>query len=92
VVKRDPMAVSKVMEYIDYGVFGTCTNFGDLTNATEQLAGCADASRGLFGGGRISGVNTAIIEFITIQNENNDAESFGDLTLARRGIASGVQG
>lgn len=85
------MAAVKVMEYIDYGVFGTCENFGDLTNNQEQLAGCADATRGLFGGGRI-GTNTKVIEYITIQNENNDATDFGELTVARRGIASGVQG
>ena len=85
------MAGSKVMDYIDYATIGTCTSFGDLTNAQEQLAGCADATRGLFGGGRISGSNTNIIEYITIQSVGN-ATDFGDLTEARRGIASGVQG
>jgi len=85
------MAASKVMDYIDYAVVGTCTSFGDLTNATEQLGGCADATRGLFGGGRIGGSNTDIIEYITIQTTGNGTD-FGDLTDARRGIASGVQG
>ena len=36
--------------------------------------------------------NTKVIEYITIQNENNNAQDFGELTVGRRGIASGVQG
>ena len=89
VVKRDIMAV-KTMDFIDYGSVGTCTSFGDLTNEQEQLAGCADATRGILGGGRISSVNTAILEYITMASTGN-ASSFGDLTEARRGVA-GVQG
>jgi len=85
------MANTKVMDFIEYATVGTCTSFGDLTNAQRGLAGCADASRGCFAGGRISGVNTDIIEYITIQT-TGDAADFGDLTVARRGIASGVQG
>ena len=88
-VKRDTMAVN-TMDYIDYGNFGTCSDFGDLTALQEQLAGCADATRGILGGGRISSTNTAILVYITLAS-TGVAESFGDLTEARRGVA-GVQG
>jgi len=85
------MAVLKSIEYITILTKSAGLTFEDLRSETEMLAGCADATRGLFGGGRISGSNTTRIDKITIQT-TAESTSFGDLTEGRRGLASGVQG
>ena len=68
---------------------GNATDFGNLLSATEICSGNADSTRGLIAGGRVSGSNTNVIAYITIQSVGN-ATDFGNLTDPRRGLASGV--
>jgi hypothetical protein len=48
----------------------------------QEIAGYADATRGVFSGGNVSGVIN-VIQYITIQSTGNTSD-FGDITVARR--------
>ena len=87
---RDASAITNVIEYIDVETLGNGTDFGDLTAARGDIAGCASATRGLFMGGYTmpSYPNSNIIDFVTIASTGN-ATDFGDLTVATSGAAAG---
>jgi len=60
---------------------GDASNFGNLTLARNQLAGCSNSTRGLFGSGDATASITDVIDYITIAS-NGDAQDFGDLLAA----------
>ena len=67
--------------------FGTTTQTGEWVNITTDSPDIqTGGARGVFGGG-ISADNTNVIQYITISSTGN-AIDFGDLTVARRGIAA----
>jgi hypothetical protein len=81
---------SNVIDYITIATIGNATDFGDLIYPLGygQMAGCSDGITGLFGGGRYKYANYINnIEYITIATPGN-ATDFGDLTTARRALAS----
>jgi hypothetical protein len=62
---------------------GNATDFGDLTEARNTLAGAGDGSRGLFIGGRnASFTYVDTVDYVTIANAGN-ATDFGNLTVGR---------
>jgi hypothetical protein len=71
------------MDYVTIASTGNATTFGTLSVGRIELAGCASATRGLFGGGDSSNV----IDYITIATTGN-ATDFGDLTVARGSLAA----
>ena len=75
-----------VIDYITIATLGNATDFGDLTAVKNNLAGVSNGTRGVFGGGEITGVESNIMDYITIATTGN-AIDFGDLTVTRRGIA-----
>ena len=81
------------IEYIQIQSQGNSTTFGDLSAARFGLAGCASATRGLFGGGAEPSVRN-YIEYVTIAITSNIID-FGELTVARRdfgGLSSSTRG
>jgi hypothetical protein len=84
------MANINIIDYITIASAGNATDFGDMTAANNDAAGCSSETRGLAMGGNASGY-TATIDYITIATTGN-ASDFGDLTVARGysgGYASG---
>ena len=66
------------IEYVTIASSGNAQDFGDLTVARRDPAGCASATRGLvFAGGFPS--NTDIIDYVEISSTSN-AIDFGDTT------------
>ncbi len=74
-------ANSNVIDYVTIVTTGNATDFGDLTVARNNPAGCASQTRGLFGGGSQAGDRNEI-DYITMASAGN-ATDFGDLTVAR---------
>lgn len=74
------------IQYITIATTGNATDFGDLTQVTSSLAGSANGTRGLFGGG-YSSSNVNVIQYITIASTGN-ATDFGDLTVQRSSLGS----
>ena len=73
-----PNAATNIMQYVTIASTGNSTDFGDLTTAREMGGGAANATRGIFIGGRTpSIINTT--DFITIASTGN-ATDFGDMT------------
>ena len=75
---NDPTQTN-VIQYtmISGGVSTNSVDFGDLTAATTDISGCANATRGCFGGGLTpTRVNT--ITYVTIGTLGNSTD-FGDL-------------
>jgi len=71
---------------------GNATDFGDLTQPTFGLScgGGASSTRGVWGGGSITGGNrTNVIQYVTIATDGN-ASDFGDLTLAVDNTPAGL--
>ena len=66
------------IEYITIASTGNGTDFGNMTEAKDDLTICSNATRGIFFGGA-SASNT--IEYITIASTGNGSD-FGDLTAA----------
>lgn len=79
------------MEYITIATAGNAVDFGDLSVGRQSPDGTDNGTnnRGLIGGGHNSGSGGAQIgiEYITITTLSN-AQSFGDLTVARRTLTS----
>lgn len=57
---------------------GNATDFGDLTVSRGELAGLSSSTRGVFGGGQVSGGHSDVIDYVTIQSAGN-ATDFGNL-------------
>lgn len=79
------------IDYITIATTGNATDFGDLTG-TNRMAGaaCSNGTRGVFGGGGNSffGITVHnILDYVTIATTGNAAD-FGDLTVARMGLAA----
>lgn len=71
---------------------GNATDFGDLTQKTFGLScgGGASSTRGVWGGGSITGGNrTNVIQYVTIATDGN-ASDFGDLLLAVDNTPAGL--
>ena len=68
------------IEFVTVSSTGNASDFGNLTTATKNLAGCSNSTRGLTGGGQ-SPSNTDVINFITIASTGN-ATDFGDRTVS----------
>jgi hypothetical protein len=71
---------TNVIQYVTIASIGNATDFGDLLAATQQMAGAASDTRGIFGGGD-TGTSTNVIQYITIASIGN-ATDFGDLIVA----------
>ena len=77
---QEPGVVSADIDYVTISSTGDATDFGgDVTDSRDFTAGCSSATRGLFGGGRITAPNTAgnVIDYITIAS-GGSARDFGD--------------
>ena len=70
------------IDYVSIATTGNAINFGNLTVARGDMAGCASSTRGLFMGGytKPGYVEGNIIDYITFTTTGN-ATDFGDLTL-----------
>ena len=76
------------MEFITIATTANATDFGDLNNATRNIGGLSNQTRGLFAGGGDNPALIDVIDFFTIAS-TGDATDFGNLTDAKKGI-SGV--
>ena len=65
-----------IQQFYKYGVWSLKDVLKGVKNGSWPLA-----SRGVFGGG-ITGSNTNVVDYVTIQTAGN-ATYFGDLTVAR---------
>ena len=85
------------MDYITIDTTGNATDFGDLTVSRSKVAGLANTTRGIFGGGYDGNNFYNTIDYITIATASN-ATDFGDLTASGQGrmgiagIASATRG
>ena len=82
--------ISNVITFIEMSSYGQTGDFGDLTHVVNGSPGaCSSSTRGIVGGGGgpSSPNNLNVMEFVTIANTAN-AQDFGDLSVARRGIAA----
>jgi hypothetical protein len=70
------------IDYITIAVLGNAIDFGDLTTTRQEMNGCSDATRGVWGGGEPA-QNT--IDYVTIASTGN-ATDFGDLFSGRYGV------
>ena len=76
------------IDYITIDTTGNAADFGDLTVGRLYAASCSNSTRGVMGGGNVSGgTQKNEIDYITIATLGN-ATDFGDLTAARRDIAA----
>lgn len=85
---------TNIIDYITISAPGNATDFGDLTVRRRDLAATSNGTsdRGIFGGGYgdAGGYNNTI-DYITISSAG-DATDFGDLTVARHGLAATSNG
>ena len=80
--------ISNVITFIEMSSYGQTGDFGDLTHVVNGSPGaCSSNTRGIVGGGQSPSSNINTINFVTIANTAN-ALDFGDLSVARRGIAA----
>ena len=83
---------SSVLNEIDYAAIDTAANasdFGNLTQSRQYIAGTSNGTRGMFmGGSNASGTPYAVTDYITVGTTGN-ATDFGDPTTNRAG-AGGV--
>ena len=76
------------IDYITIATLGNAADFGDLTVGRLYAASCSNSTRGVMGGGNVSGgTQKNEIDYITIASLGN-ALDFGDLTAARRDTAA----
>jgi len=91
-ITEGPNTITDSMEYVTMASTGNGTDFGNLIEASGNW-GCGNVSngtRGVFSGGAINpanNINTNVIQYITIASTGNTTD-FGDLTVARRQVAS----
>ena len=72
--------IGNTIDYITIASTGNATSFGNLSLGRSDPAACADATRGVVGGGYAYGyAKTDRIDYITIQTTGN-ATYFGTLT------------
>ena len=74
------------IDYVAIMTIGNASDFGNLTNTRQYIAGTSNGTRGMFmGGGNASGTPYAITDYITVATTGN-ATDFGDNTQARFGF------
>tara|TARA_B100000497_G_C7661848_1_gene398710 strand:- start:429 stop:1556 length:1128 start_codon:yes stop_codon:yes gene_type:complete len=75
---------NNLIDYVTIATTGNAVDFGDVSVARVNCAGCASGEgRGVFGGGQnSSGAKSNIIDYVTIATTGN-ATDFGDLTQVR---------
>ena len=71
------------IDFITIASEGNATDFGNLSTASQFLAGTSNTTRGVFNLGDQSPGLVNNIDFITISTTGN-ATDFGDLTAATR--------
>ena len=76
------------VEQIQLATTANGTDFGDLNNASRNIGGVSNSTRGLFAGGGDNPTFIDNIDFFTIASAGN-ATDFGNLTAAKKGV-SGV--
>ena len=77
---------TNIIDYVTMSTLGNAADFGDLTYARNNVAGCSNAVRGVFAGGYTnSDPSKNEIDFITIATLG-DAIDFGDLLTAISGV------
>ena len=78
----DDVSQANVIDYITIASTGNASDFGDLTAGRSGVGAVSSKTRGVWGGGTISGtgaVNT--MDYVTIASTGN-ATDFGDRTLS----------
>ena len=84
---------SRTIDYVTTGTTGNATDFGDMSYWRDYLTATSDATRTVIGGGEdySGGGNSAVntMDYVTTQTTGN-ASDFGDLTVARYAMNSGV--
>ena len=75
-----------VMDYFQIQTGGITIDFGNLTDARNEVRACGSSTRGVWAGGRDPSV-TNIIDYVEIPTTAN-AVDFGDLTVARAAVAA----
>ena len=75
-----------VMDYFQIQTGGTTIDFGNLTDARNEVRACGSSTRGVWAGGRDPGLSN-IIDFVEIPTTAN-AVDFGNLTVARAAVAA----
>ena len=80
---RNPSSVDNI-EFITVSTLGDAQDFGDLTDARNQLASSASRTRGIWAGG-YSGFKDRI-DFVTFSSLG-DATDFGNLTQNRKDVS-----
>ena len=78
---------TNTIQYVTIATLGNSSDFGDLIEASRNIASAASSTTGIFGGGQTPG-NSNVIQYITIQSTGN-AFDFGDLTIAKRNFMIG---
>ena len=78
--------VQNQIDYITIATLGNAIDFGDLTQARENLSGCSSSIRGCFGGGQTP-TNLNTIDYVTIMSIGN-AIDFGDMTMLSNHLAA----
>jgi len=85
--------VSSTISYLTFSSGGGVNDFGDLKNPMYSQGGCGNSTRGLSGGGMdepsTSIPYSNIVEYVTLTS-TGDGTDFGDLTVGRRYLASGI--
>ena len=76
------------MDYITIQTTGNALDFGNLTQARDEIGNTNDATRGVFIQGEISG-QVSTQDYITVQTTGN-ATSFGNATHSVYGCHSGI--
>ena len=75
-----------VLDYFQIQTGGITIDFGNLSDARNEVRACGSSTRGVWAGGRDPSV-TNIIDFVEITTTAN-AVDFGDLTVARAAVAA----
>ena len=75
-----------VMDYFQIQTGGITIDFGNLTDARNEVRACGSSTRGVWAGGRDPSVSN-IIDFVEIPTTAN-AVDFGNLTVARAAVAA----
>ena len=75
-----------VMDYFQIKTGGKTIDFGNLTDARNEVRACGSSTRGVWAGGRDPGLSN-IIDFVEIPTTAN-AVDFGNLTVARAAVAA----
>ena len=87
--------LSNVMDYFAIATTGNATDFGDISVARRDMAGCEDTTRGVFVGGMVNGYTASdwydTMEYITVATTGNTTD-FGDLTAPRSNLGAAGNG